>query len=92
MIALFAGIAVGLICYFGGVPQFTTNYLKPFGTIFINLLKFIGVPVDMIMIIYGIDRLFDMGRTTLNITGDIACSVCVNQWEKAKKETAAAAE
>ncbi len=56
------------------------------------VLTSIGVPVDMIMIIYGIDRLFDMGRTTLNITGDIACSVCVNQWEKAKKEAVAATE
>ena len=80
-IALALGIIAGLVCYFGGFPQFTTNYLKPFGTIFINLLKFIVVPVDMIMIVYGIDRLFDMGRTALNTTRDIACSVCVNRWE-----------
>ena len=38
VIALFAGVAVGLICYFAGVPEFTTQYLKPFGTIFVNLL------------------------------------------------------
>jgi len=49
------------------------------------VLESIGVPVEMIMIIYGVDRLFDMGRTTLNITGDIACSVCVTEWEKTKK-------
>ena len=52
------------------------------------VLTSIGVPVDMIMIIYGIDRLFDMGRTTLNITGDMSCAVCVNQWENAKKTEA----
>lgn len=48
------------------------------------VLATIGVPVDMIMIIYGIDRLFDMGRTALNTTGNIACSVCVNRWESKK--------
>ena len=45
LIALVAGIAVGLVCYFGGFADITTNYLKPFGDIFVNLLKFIVVPV-----------------------------------------------
>ena len=55
------------------------------------VLEAIGVPVEMIMIIYGVDRLFDMGRTTLNITGDIACSLCVTSWEKKKAAAAEAA-
>ncbi len=52
------------------------------------VLTAMGIPVDMIMIIYGVDRLFDMGRTCLNVTGDIACSVCISKWEggKAKKK------
>ena len=45
------------------------------------VLTAMGIPVDMIMIIYGVDRLFDMGRTMLNVTGDIACSTAVTQWE-----------
>jgi len=48
------------------------------------VLTAMNVPVDMIMIIYGIDRLFDMGRTCLNVTGDIACSICVTKWESKK--------
>ena len=28
--------------------------------------------------------LFDMGRTCLNVTGDIACSLCVTKWESKK--------
>lgn len=48
------------------------------------VLTAMGIDVNLIMIIYGIDRLFDMGRTALNITGDIACSVCVSKWEKKK--------
>ena len=46
------------------------------------VLTAMGIDVNMIMIIYGVDRLFDMGRTCLNVTGDISCSLCVTQWEK----------
>ena len=56
------------------------------------VLTAMGIPVDMIMIIYGVDRLFDMGRTCLNVTGDIACAVCCTKWEAGKKAKAAAAE
>ena len=54
------------------------------------VLEAMGIPVDMIMIIYGVDRLFDMGRTCLNVNGDISCSLAVTQWEikKAAKKAA----
>ena len=48
------------------------------------VLTAMGIDVNMIMIIYGVDRLFDMGRTCLNVTGDIACSLCVSKWEAEK--------
>ena len=52
------------------------------GTIMLAMvLSSIGIPVDMIMILYGVDRLFDMGRTALNVTGDISCALCVSRWE-----------
>ena len=53
-IALLLGIVVGLAFYFMGKPEITTNYLKPFGTIFVNLLKFIVVPVVLLSMIDGI--------------------------------------
>ena len=43
-LALILGIVVGLVLYFAGAAEFTTSYLKPFGDIFVNLLKFIVVP------------------------------------------------
>ncbi len=46
------------------------------------VLEAVGIPVTYIGIIYGIDRLFDMGRTCLNVVGDCSCAVCVNHWEK----------
>ena len=40
--------------------------------------------VDYIGLIIAVDRLFDMGRTTMNITGDIVGSLCVTKWENGK--------
>ena len=45
IIALILGVVVGLVCYFTQTQDFTKNFLKPFGDIFVNLLKFIVVPV-----------------------------------------------
>ncbi len=45
------------------------------------VLTAMGIDVNLIMIIYGVDRLFDMGRTCLNVTGDISCAICVSHWE-----------
>ena len=62
LIALVLGVAVGLICYFTGTADFTANYLKPFGTIFVNLLKFIVVPVVLFSMIDGILSMDDMKK------------------------------
>jgi len=44
------------------------------------VLEAVGIPTTYIGIIYGIDRLFDMGRTCLNVVGDASCAICVNKW------------
>ncbi len=49
------------------------------------VLDAVGVPTTYIGIIYGIDRLFDMGRTALNVVGDASCAVCVNTWVDDRK-------
>ena len=54
------------------------------------VLTSVGIPVEGILLIYGIDRLFDMGRTTINIVGDAACAIVVSKLE-AKKEARKAA-
>jgi len=46
------------------------------------VLQSVGLPVEGIALVAGIDRILDMGRTTVNITGDAACAVCVNKWSK----------
>jgi dicarboxylate/amino acid:cation (Na+ or H+) symporter, DAACS family len=42
------------------------------------LLQSVGVPAEGIGIILGIDRLLDMCRTVLNVTGDLAIATCVS--------------
>ena len=59
-IGMLAGIAVGLL--FLGNPDFTTEYLKPIGTIYINLLKFLVVPVVLFSIADGVISLKDLKR------------------------------
>ena len=49
-----------------------------------GVLEAIGIPVAYIGLIVAVDRLFDMGRTCLNITGDISCALCVTKWESKK--------
>jgi dicarboxylate/amino acid:cation (Na+ or H+) symporter, DAACS family len=57
----------------------------------VGVLVTIGVPGESIAIILGIDRLLDMCRTTLNVTGDLVCAVLVAKGEPpdAVKEKAA---
>lgn len=49
------------------------------------VLEAIGIDPTYIGLIYGIDRLFDMGRTSLNVIGDASCAICVDTWETKRK-------
>ncbi|MBQ9188251.1 MAG: dicarboxylate/amino acid:cation symporter, partial [Clostridia bacterium] len=44
----------------------------------------IGVPVEGIALVAGVDKIFDMGRTTLNITGDATCAIWVSKYTQKK--------
>lgn len=50
------------------------------------VLESVGLPVEGIALVAGIDRIFDMGRTTVNITGDAACAVVVSADERNKNK------
>jgi Na+/H+-dicarboxylate symporter len=57
------------------------------GTIMLAMvLEAVGIDPIYIGIIFGADRIFDMGRTALNVIGDISCSVCVNKWYQGHSE------
>ena len=45
----------------------------------------VGLPVEAIGLIMGIDRILDMSRTAVNITGDASCCVVVSNLEKKRE-------
>lgn len=49
------------------------------------VLESVGLPLEGIALVAGIDRILDMGRTCVNITGDAACTICVDALEKKKE-------
>ncbi len=55
------------------------------------VLQSVRLPVEGIALVAGVDRIFDMGRTTVNIVGDASCSIIVTNLEKRKAAKAAKA-
>ena len=49
------------------------------------VLQSVGLPVEGIALVAGVDRIFDMGRTVLNITGDASCAIVVTNLEHKKE-------
>ena len=126
-IALVLAVVAGLLL--ADYPDFVNEYIKPWGTIFLNLLKFIvaplvlfsimagilsmndvkkvgslglralayfmfttviaitvglvfpsaGIPIEGVAVAAGIDRIVDMGRTVMSITGDASCAVVLQK-------------
>ncbi len=49
-----------------------------------TILNSIGVPPEGIGIILGVDRLLDMMRTTVNVTGDLTATTVMQRWMHGK--------
>ena len=47
------------------------------------LLGTIGIPASGIALIIGVDRILDMCRTSVNVTGDLIACTVLDNWEKA---------
>ena len=59
-IALVLAIIVGLLM--GNAADFANSYIKPFGTIFLNLLKFIVCPIVLFSILCGMISMKDIKK------------------------------
>jgi len=49
----------------------------------VMVLQTVGIPAEGIGIIFGVDRLLDMSRTVVNVTGDIVLALWVDKSESA---------
>jgi proton glutamate symport protein len=63
ILGLVLGLIFGLVVIKTDIPNsFTLNYIKPFGTIFINALKMIAVPLVLASLIVGVSNLGDISK------------------------------
>ena len=63
LIGMVFGVLFGLLLSFiPGGSAFVGDYIKPFGTIFINLLKLIAVPLILASLIKGVSDLKDISK------------------------------
>ena len=63
LIGMALGVVFGLVLSFvDGGGAFIGDYIKPFGTIFINLLKLIAIPLILASLIKGVSDLQDISK------------------------------
>ena len=62
IIGLVTGLIFGVLAAANGWSGFTTNWIAPFGKIFINLLKLIAVPLVLSSLITGVASLSDLKK------------------------------
>ena len=62
IIGLVLGLIFGVLAAANGWGGFTTNWIAPFGIIFINLLKLIAVPLVLSSLITGVASLSDLKK------------------------------
>ncbi|MFZ1749689.1 MAG: dicarboxylate/amino acid:cation symporter [Saprospiraceae bacterium] len=62
LLGIFAGILFGIFASWLEISWLVTDWIKPFGTIFIKLLKLIAIPLIIISLIKGIVDLQDISK------------------------------
>jgi DAACS family dicarboxylate/amino acid:cation (Na+ or H+) symporter len=72
-------LLVVFVCILGGIG--TAGVPGGSLPVVAMILGMVGVPPESIGIVLGVDRLLDMCRTTVNVTGDLAAAVVVARGE-----------
>lgn len=62
ILGMLLGVVWGMIAVKFGLEKFTADWIKPWGTIFIKLLKLIAVPLIFISLVKGITSITDMTK------------------------------
>src|SRR5690606_26737535 len=84
LIGLVSGLILGFLMQQAGQEQLVVDWIKPFGIVFINLLKMIAVPLIFVSLINGLADLKDIaklsklgGRTVALYLGTTVTAVCI---------------
>ena len=80
LIGLALGIVVAFISSALGLSRYIIQWIDPFGTIFIKLLKLLAVPLVLFSIIKGVAGLSDitkLGRIGLKTLGFYVCTTLI---------------
>jgi len=84
IIGLTLGLVYGIIAASNGWGSFTSDWIAPFGTVFISLLKLIAVPLVLASLITGVASLSDLkklsrigGKTIAIYVGTTAVAVTI---------------
>jgi Na+/H+-dicarboxylate symporter len=62
IIGLVLGLVYGVIAAGAGWGEFTSDWISPFGTIFLNMLKLIAVPLILASLVVGVASLRDLKK------------------------------
>lgn len=62
MLGIGAGTLVGLLAARWGCSSFVLTWLKPLGTVFVNLLKLLAVPLVLVSLVDGVTGLRDLRK------------------------------
>jgi len=84
LMGMVLGLLVGYLMKMWGLQSVVVDWIKPFGTIFINMLKMIAVPLVAVSLIVGLADLKDIsklsklgGRTIVFYLFTTACAVSI---------------
>ena len=62
ILGLILGLILGIVSVFIGIGEFISNWVMPFGTIFVKMLKLVAVPLILVSLISGISNLRDTAK------------------------------
>ncbi len=62
LIGMLLGVVVGVVAVAAGIGWLVTDYVKPFGVIFLNLLKLIAMPLIFASLVTGVSGLSDITK------------------------------
>jgi len=78
-LSLVSQVTVVFLCILAGIG--TAGVPGGSLPVIVTILVSIGVPGEAIGLIYGVDRILDMSRTVLNVTGDVTAAAYIQNIE-----------